>query len=79
MRKINAFAYAIFGGSDMAYHFNRGGLPDINNDKQYISKVTKNEELDNLKVTVVHTRCHGCENNCLLTVNEFSTGKKFNF
>ena len=50
---------------------------DINNDKQYISKVTKNEELDNLKVTVVHTRCHGCENNCLLTVNEFSTGKKF--
>ena len=50
---------------------------EAKNDKQYISKITKNEELDNLKITVLHTRCHGCENNCLLTVNEFSTGKKF--
>ena len=50
---------------------------EAKNDKQYISKITKNEELDNLKITVLHTRCHGCENNCLLTVNEFSTGKRF--
>ena len=33
----NAVAYAIKGGSDKAYHFNRGGLPDINNDRQYIT------------------------------------------
>ena len=49
----------------------------LNNDTKYVSKVTKNEDLDNLKVTVVHARCHGCENRCLLTINEFSTGKKF--
>ena len=48
-----------------------------NNDKQYISRITKNEDLDDLKVTVIHTRCHGCENNCGLTINEFSTGKRF--
>ncbi len=50
---------------------------DMNNDKKYESRVTKNEELDNLQVTVVHTRCHGCENHCLLTINEFSSGKRF--
>ena len=50
---------------------------DLNNDKKYISRISKNEELDNLQVTVVHTRCHGCENNCLLTINEFSSGKRF--
>jgi len=50
---------------------------DINGDKKYISRLTKNSELDSLKVTVVHTRCRGCENQCLLTINEFSTGKRF--
>ena len=50
---------------------------DLNNDKKYVSRISKNEELDNLQVTVVHTRCHGCENNCLLTINEFSSGKRF--
>ena len=50
---------------------------DMNNDKKYVSRIAKNAELDNLQVTVIHTRCHGCENNCLLTVNEFSSGKRF--
>ena len=46
-------------------------------DEKYVSRVTKNDDLDNLKVTVVHARCHGCENKCQLTINEFSTGKRF--
>ena len=50
---------------------------DTKKDKDYVSQIINNEELDNLKVTVVHTRCHGCENKCLLTINEFSTGKRF--
>ena len=50
---------------------------DLNNDKKYVSRICKSEDLDSLNVTVVHTRCHGCENNCLLTINEFSNGKKF--
>ncbi len=50
---------------------------DLNNDKKYVSRICRNEDLDNLNVTVVHTRCHGCENNCLLTINEFSSGKRF--
>ena len=50
---------------------------DINNDKKYESRVTKNEDLDNLQVTVLHTRCNGCENHCLLTINQFSSGKRF--
>ena len=47
------------------------------NDKAYISRIAKDEELDTLNVTVMHTRCNGCENHCLLTINQFSNGKKF--
>ena len=43
----------------------------------YISKILDSKNLDNLKITVMHTRCKGCENNCLLTLNQFSNGKKF--
>ena len=46
-----------------------------NND--YRSNILKNNELDGLKINVMHTRCKGCENKCLLTINEFSNGKKF--
>ena len=46
-------------------------------DKDYKSKVLNVEELDNLKITVMHTRCKGCENHCLLTLNQFSSGKIF--
>lgn len=49
---------------------------ELNNEK-YISKILKEEELDNLKINVMHLRCKGCENHCLLTLNEFSNGKKF--
>lgn len=41
------------------------------------SKILKQDELDSLKINVMHTRCRGCENKCLLTINEFSNGKKF--
>ena len=47
------------------------------NNKKFVSKITKENELDALKVTVMHTRCNGCENHCLLTINQFSNGKKF--
>ena len=46
-------------------------------DKNYKSTLLKSEELDNLKTTVMHTRCRGCENQCLLTINHFSNGKRF--
>ncbi len=46
-------------------------------DKKYVSKVFKPAELENLTVNVLHTRCNGCENHCLLTINQFSNGKKF--
>lgn len=41
------------------------------------SKILGMQEIDNLKTTVMHTRCKGCENKCLLTLNEFSNGKRF--
>ena len=46
-------------------------------DKNYKSTILNLEELDNLKITVMHTRCKGCENHCLLTLNQFSSGKIF--
>lgn len=35
------------------------------------------DALDNLEVTSVLSRCNGCSNNCLLTINKFSGGRKF--
>lgn len=35
------------------------------------------EELEQLKVTTSKTRCKGCNNNCLLTINTFSGNRKF--
>ena len=46
-------------------------------DKKYESKVLKTAELEKLVVNISHTRCRGCENQCLLTINEFSNGKRF--
>ena len=45
--------------------------------KKYESTILKENEIDNLKINVMHTRCKGCENHCLLTINMFSNGKKF--
>lgn len=50
---------------------------ESNMDMTYVSTITKLEELDNVDVKVSHVRCGRCENNCLLTVNAFSNGKKF--
>ena len=50
---------------------------DALKNKDYQSKVLNLKELDELKITVMHTRCKGCENHCLLTLNQFSNGKIF--
>ena len=48
-----------------------------NLDMEYYSTILKTEELDNLNIKISHTRCKGCENNCLLTINTFENGKRF--
>jgi predicted CoA-substrate-specific enzyme activase len=35
------------------------------------------EELDNLKIEPIMTRCKQCENNCLLTINKFNGEERF--
>ena len=35
------------------------------------------EQLKALSITSTMTRCKGCENNCLLTINSFSGGRRF--
>ena len=47
---------------------------EANLDMEYMSTILKEEELDNLKITITHTRCNRCENHCKLTVNRFSNG-----
>ncbi len=49
---------------------------ESNFDMEYSSTISKLEELDNLNIKTTHTRCNGCENHCLLTINQFSNGKK---
>lgn len=46
-------------------------------DKNYTSTLLKIDEIDNLKIDILHARCGKCENNCLLTINKFGNGKKF--
>ncbi len=48
-----------------------------NMDMEYDSTVLKADELDQLNIKITHTRCNGCENHCLLTINTFDNGKKF--
>ena len=50
---------------------------EANLDMEYVSTLTKNEDLDNLKIEISHVRCNGCENHCLLTINKFSNGSKY--
>ena len=50
---------------------------EANFDMEYHSTILKTEELDNLDIKITHTRCNGCENHCLLTINKFSNGKKY--
>ena len=50
---------------------------ESNLDMEYISTITKLEDLDKLKIDISHIRCNGCENHCLLTINKFSNGSKY--
>ena len=50
---------------------------EANLDMEYTSTILRDKELDSLHIEMMHTRCGLCENNCLLTINKFSNGKKF--
>ncbi|MBQ2678019.1 MAG: 2-hydroxyacyl-CoA dehydratase [Firmicutes bacterium] len=41
------------------------------------SSIMKLSDMDDFSVENTHTRCGGCENNCLLTINKFNDGSKF--
>lgn len=41
------------------------------------SKLLKLEDLNNFSYETMETNCHRCGNNCLLSVNKFSNGKKY--
>jgi len=43
----------------------------------YKSTLLGKDELNKLEVTTSLSRCGGCGNNCLLTINRFSGGRKF--
>lgn len=48
-----------------------------NNNEKYVSGILNNKDIDNINIESSHIRCKKCENNCLLTVNKFSNGKRF--
>ena len=41
------------------------------------STILSAEDLENLEIQSSLTRCKGCSNNCLLTINKFSGGRRF--
>ena len=43
----------------------------------YETTLVSRQEMNNLQVDITHTRCGGCANNCLLTINRFSGGRRF--
>ena len=47
-----------------------------NNDDGIRSKLINLSEIDDFKVENSHARCHGCENNCMLTINKFGDGTR---
>lgn len=50
---------------------------ETNLDMTYHSTISKLEDLNNLNITISHTRCKNCENHCNLTINKFGNGKRF--
>ena len=50
---------------------------ESNMDMEYHSTICKPEDIDNLDIKITHARCNRCENNCKLTINIFSNGKKY--
>ena len=50
---------------------------ESNLDMEYFSTLSKLEDLDKLNIQITHTRCNGCENHCLLTINKFSNNKRY--
>ncbi len=42
-----------------------------------VSTIANKEELENFITVASSARCNRCENRCLLTINKFSSGKKF--
>ncbi len=49
---------------------------ESNLDMEYKSTISNLNDLDSLDIQITHTRCNGCENHCLLTINKFNNGKK---
>ena len=45
--------------------------------KKEKSTILGMKDLEKLNVEIDHTRCGGCENRCMLTINKFSNGQKF--
>jgi len=43
----------------------------------YTSTILNLEQLDDLEIKTTHARCKGCENNCLLTNNQFNKKTRF--
>lgn len=50
---------------------------ETNFDMEYTSTILKEDTIDNLSIEISHARCGKCENNCLLTINKFSNGKRY--
>ena len=50
---------------------------ETNLDMEYVSTISKLEDLHNLDIKVTHTRCNRCENHCKLTVNRFNNGATY--
>ncbi len=50
---------------------------EANLDMEYVSTISKTEELNNLDIKITHTRCNRCENHCKLTVNRFNNGSTY--
>lgn len=48
---------------------------ETNLDMEYKSTILKENDIDNLKINITHTRCNNCENHCKLTINKFSNGQ----
>ena len=42
-----------------------------------VSSIIKPDQIAAFQVKTAHIRCRGCENNCLMTVNQFNDGTKF--
>ncbi|MGY5216394.1 acyl-CoA dehydratase activase-related protein [Clostridium butyricum] len=82
LAKENYEARACYIDDETAATVEENNISDNKNDEVkanniHISTLVSKENVDNIEMKSTNSRCRGCSNSCLLTINRFPNGNRF--